>query len=175
MSKFSKKFDQYLNIYQESYQDPKFLLDIKEGSVVVFKKDVFKSDYMKNLENTSTGNRIKVMMNSDNPLIVTQLKSINPTTYGQFGSQKDNKTQNETSMIATVAEQYAPGLQSNIVEVCVSCLQLVDIGNNLPPTDQMKNKEYRETLGEKPTMNPNTFDPTVQTNASWKDHGINKL
>lgn len=173
--KFNKHYKYFTNLYTEKRTVE--ILDIHEGDMVVFRKDCWNNEYLKNLQNTSTGLRIKEMIaqtNSDNadPLIVTGLKSKRPVSYGSFGSNDQNSIGNEVEYIATVGQRYALGLYSNIVEVPLSCLQRVDTGNNLPPLSNKQQQEpYKQTTGEPPMLNPHTSDPTIQTHASWKDHG----
>lgn len=171
MSKFISKYNHYLSLYSENV-DTFTAFDIKEGDVVKFKSDCFSQDYMKNLENTTTGQRIKEMMESENNLIVSGIKSVNPTAFGAYGNRLQNQINNENFLMATVIEQYSDGLHKNVVEVPMTCLDRVDTGINLPPISDEQRKDYHVSYkGEDVKMNPNTPDPQVQTHASWNDHG----
>lgn len=168
MSKFIEKYNSYWSLLSESFD----ALGIKEGDVVKFIKNPFKNEYLKDLQNTSTGQTIKEMMQTKNNLIVSGIKSVPPAVYGSYGSRAMNQINNENFVMATVSEQYSDGLHKNVVEVPLAVLERVDTGVNLPPVSDEQKKVYNQSYkGEEPKMNPNTTDPTAQTHASWNDQG----
>ena len=173
--KFNNEYKKYWNIFTEG-TTPVDYVDIRTGDLVVFKKDCFKNPYLKNLEGSTTGDRIREMMQTKNNLVVSNVKNIPPAAYGSYGSHQQNAVADENSIFATISEQYSDGLHKNVVEVPLSCLQRVDTGTNLRPISPEQVKNTRQHVqGEEPKMNPLGEDPTKQTHASWKDHGVNNL
>jgi hypothetical protein len=174
--KFNKLYKDYQKLYMEGVI-PQEHLSVLQGDQVVFRKGWEKDPQMENLVNSSTGERIREMIEQkEDPLIATAIQSKTPAAYGSHGSQRDNTIANEEGFMVTVSQQYALGLYKNVVVVPMSVLERVDNGNNLNPLSKNQQEQpKRQTTGEEPKLNPNGSDPTVQTHASWKDHGINKL
>jgi len=169
--KFNKLYNKYANLFLENVI-PQEHLPVKQGEQVVFKKNWDKFPYFDTLKNSSTGERIRSMIEQkDDPLIASAISSKNPSAFGSHGSFKDNNIANESEFYVTVSQQYALGLYKNVVVVPMEVLDMVDNGNDLPRLSKNQNKEYKQTTGEKPTLNKNQADPTKQTHASWKDKG----
>lgn len=174
--KFEDTYQKYLKIYSEQ-TTPVDFIDIRTGDLVVIKKDCFKNPYLKELENSTTGQRIREMMETKNNLVVSAIKNIPPASYGAYGSHAQNTLSDENSVFATVSEQYSDGLHKNVVEIPIACLQRVDTGNNLRPISPNQVKQTKQHVqGQEPVVDPSMGDdPTKMTHASYKDHGINKL
>lgn len=169
---FNKAYSKYKKLYTENIQEGIPM----QGEQVVFIKGWEKDPYMESLANTSTGQRIREMIEQgDDPLIVTGIQFKKAHAYGSFGSVEHNSINNEEHVFVTVSQQYAIGLYSNVVVVPASILQCVENGINMPSLSKNQNKEYKQTTGEEPTIDKSATDPTTQTHASWKDNGINKL
>jgi hypothetical protein len=172
--KFNEQYTKFAALYVESGNNPNSL-PVLQGDQVVFRKGWEKEPYMANIANTSTGERIRAMMEQqDNALIATCISAVHAGSSGSYVTA-DNASQDEKQFRVTVSQQYALGLYKNVVDVPMACLQRVDHGINLPPLSKSQNQEYRQTLGEAPKMNAGTEDPTKQTHAASKDKGIHKL
>jgi len=174
--KFNQKFKQYAKLYMEGVI-PQEHLPVHQGDQVVIRKDWKKDPQMQNLVNSSTGQRIdELVVQTDDPIIATSVSSKTPAAYGSFGSYRDNGNVSEADFMVTIGQQYAIGLYKNIVTVPMSILQRVENGINLPPLSKnQQDKPRAQTTGEKPEIDKTLSDPTVQTHASWKDNGINKI
>lgn len=168
--KFNNLYSKYKTLYVENAAN----LPILQGDQVIFKKNWDKLPYFESLRNSSTGQRIREMIDQkEDPLIATAIKANRPTSFGAHGSPEQNSVANESEFVVTVAQQYALGLYSNIVEVPMIALERVDNGNNLTPLSNNQNgKEYKQNYkGEAPKIDKTLSDPTSQTHASWRDHG----
>ena len=166
--KFNKQYSKYAKLYLENVNNFP-----DQGDQVVFKKGWEKDEYAQSIVNTSTGERIRAMIDQGtDPLIITGIQYKRPTSYGSCGSQEQNHIHNETEIYATVSQQYALGLYNAIVVCPVSMLQRVENGTNLPPLSDNQVKEYRQTTGEHPNLNNSPNSPLPQTNAALKDHGF---
>ena len=177
--KFNKQFNTYAKMFLEN-TIPQEHLPVRQGDQVIFKKGWDKLDYFKSLKNSSTGERIRAMIEQQkDPLIASSLSSRNPSAYGAHGSYRDNNVANESEFMVTVCQQYALGLYSNIVVVPMEAIQNVDNGANL--TALSKNQDgpdHGQTTGteyKQPKPSGDKFNPVDQTHAVKKDHGINKL
>lgn len=170
MKKFDKVYRDFLVLYEMNNQP----LDIREGDVVNFTKDCMNHPYINSLgENSTTVQRIKEMMQTKNNLVVNQLRTSPPTTYGGLGSFKDNGQGIEGVTFATVSEQYSDGLHKNLVTVPVSVLSRVDLNNNLRPVSDEQVMKHQ--VGDEPA--PDANDPKNEHPGyrNRKDLGINKL
>tara|TARA_R110000765_G_scaffold7963_4_gene26001 strand:+ start:22743 stop:23273 length:531 start_codon:yes stop_codon:yes gene_type:complete len=169
---FNTEFNKYAELYLENTVTAKDMGAL-QGDQVVFIKNWEKLPYFESLKNTSTGERIRSMIEQGtDPLIVTAIRTIRPTAFGGQATPAANEMMNENEYMATVSQQYALGLYSQIVEVPLAAVQRVDNGNNLTPLSTNQNKVHKQTKGETPTIDPNAGeDPRKQTNAAWKDQG----
>ena len=172
--KFNKLYKKYHQLFAENII-PQAQLPIHQGDQVTFVKGWEKK--LENLAQSSTGERIREMIaQKDNPLVAYSIVSKKPASYGAHGSPNQNGGQNEEEFTVTVGEQYALGLYKNIVSVPMYALERIDNGINLTPLSKNQSEKPRkQTTGEEPKLDKNLSDPTTQTHASWKDHGINKL
>lgn len=172
--KFNKLYKKYHQLFVENIL-PQANLPILQGDHVTFIKGWEKK--LENLAQSSTGQRIREMIaQKENPLVAYSIVSKKPAAYGAHGSQNQNGGQNEEEFMVTVGEQYALGLFKNIVSVPMHVLERIDCGINLPPLSKNQQEPPRkQTTGEEPKINSNLSDPTIQTHASWRDQGINKL
>lgn len=170
--KFNKLFKHYSKLFVEGVIQQEHL-PIHQGDQVIIRKDWANLPYFQSLKNTSTGERIREMIEQEkDPLIATAINSKNPAAYGSFGSFQQNSIANEEEFMVTVSQQYALGLYKNIVVVPMSALQRVDNGGNLTPLSKNQDGEdWKQTKGEDPKLDSSKSDPTKQTHASWKDHG----
>jgi len=170
MKKFDKVYSDFLVLYEMNNQP----LDIREGDVVTFTKDCLSHPYIQSMgSNSTTIQRIKEMMETKNNLVVNQLRTSPPSTYGSMGSFKDNGQGIEGLTFATVSEQYSDGLHKNLVTVPVSMLNRIDLNNSLRPVSDEQVKEH--PVGDSPAPdanNPNNEHPGYRNR---KDLGINKL
>lgn len=166
--KFNKVYNEFKTLFTEAYHDGTPL----EGEQVAFIKGWEKNPYMADIANTSTGERIRAMIEQqDDPLIATGKQYKSTAAYGSYGPAKH--IDNEKEAFITVSRQYAIGLYADTVTVPAAVLQTVENGINMPKLSKSQNKEYKTNYkGEEPTVDKNLTDPTTQTHASWKDHGV---
>lgn len=122
MSKFDLVYERELGPYEQGG----FLV----GSVVKFKKDALKHEYVQNRAQ-SFQDIIRACMDPsfDLNLRIGAIKSIYPTTTQNYG----NGTQSPDGHFFDVYIEYAPGLFRNPMTVPIDILEPVDLGVNLAP------------------------------------------
>jgi hypothetical protein len=171
MKQFDKVYKEFLVLYEMNTHS----IGIREGEVVTFKKDILKHPYIMSLgENSTTVQRIKEMMQSKNNLVVNQLRTSPPTTYGGLGSMNDNGGDIEGLIFVTVVEQYSDGLHKNVVVVPLSVLQKVELNNNLPPVSDEQEIKHASSGATEPAPDANDPNNTHPSYRNRKDKGINK-
>jgi hypothetical protein len=165
--KFNKVYNKFKTLFTEGIVEGVPM----EGEQVSFIKGWEKDPYVKDIVNTSTGERIRAMVEqTDDPLIATGVQYKHPHAYGSFGSPPLN---NEKEVFVTVSRQYAIGLYADTVTVPASIVQTVENGINQTKLSDRQNKEYKTNYkGEEPNVDKTLTDPTTQTHASWKDNGV---
>jgi hypothetical protein len=171
MKQFDKIYRKFLVLYEMNTHP----IDIREGDVVTFTKGWNKHPYIQSLgANSTTVQRIEEMCNSKNNLVVNQLRTQPPTTYGGLGSMNDNGGDIEGALYVTVAEQYSDGLHKNIVVVPLSIIQKVELNNNLPPVSDEQEIKHSSSGATEPAPDANDPNNTHPSYRNRKDKGINK-
>jgi hypothetical protein len=171
MKKFEKAFREFLVLYEMNTHP----IGIREGDVVTFVKGWANNPYIQSLgPNSTTVQRLKEMCQTKNNLIVNQMRTNPPTTYGGLGSMNDNGGDIEGMIFATVVEQYSDGLHKNIVTVPLSILQRVQLNNNLPTVSDEQEIKHASSGATEPAPDANDPNNKHPGYRNRKDKGINK-
>ncbi len=137
IKKFEGKYDTLIETATTRYEQGGVL----SGDLVRFRKDAMKNDKVKNMMDNYKAT-IEDAMNTDLNLRVSAIKSIRPTTSGNYEGGANSGTDSPTDHWVDIVIEYAPGLYRNPITVPIEVLQVVDTDGNLapvPPSVKRKN------------------------------------
>lgn len=136
---------------------------VLSGDLVKIRKDALKNEkvkantepYQKALENA---------MNTDLNLRVCAVKSIRPTTTGDYGGGHNSGTRAPTDYFVDIVIEYAPGLWRDPITVPLEILEIVDTNGNLSPIpDSLKRKNKVEMPQTVNSSDKNRKNPDKNT------------
>lgn len=135
---------------------------VLSGDLVRFRKDAMKNEKIKGMmENYKA--MIEDAMGTDLNLRVSAIKSIRPTTTGNYGGGSNSGTRAPTDYFVDIVVEYAPGLWRNPITVPIEVLEVVDTNGNLAPVpDSLKRKNKVEM--PKDVESPDADRKTPETN-----------
>jgi hypothetical protein len=117
---------------------------IMSGDLVKFRKDALKHEKIKN-GTEQYKETIKAMMDSDLNIRVSAVKSIRPTTTGNYEGGYGAGTRSPTDHFVDISLEYAPGLVRDPITVPIEVLDLVDMDGNLAPVPDSLKREGENT------------------------------
>jgi len=134
--KFTGKYDTIIESTITRFEQGGIL----SGDLVRFRKDALKNEKIKALTSQYIA-MIEDAMNTDLNLRACGVKSIRPTTTGNYGGGHFAGTRAPADLFVDIVVEYAPGLWRDPITVPIEVLEVVDTHGNLAPVpDSVKRK-----------------------------------
>lgn len=128
MKKFAGKYEAIIENTITRFEQGGIL----SGDLVKFRKDAMKNEKVAAMMSNYKA-MIEDAINTDLNLRVSAIKSIRPTTSGNYGNGHWQGTEAPTDHYVDIVVEYAPGLWKNPITVPIEVLERVDTGINLAP------------------------------------------
>jgi len=158
MKKFTGKYETLIEAAITRFEQGGLL----SGDIVKFRKDVMKNEKVKAMMDNYKA-MIEDAINTDLNLRVSAIKSIRPTTSGNYEGGHNSGTDSPTDHYVDIVVEYAPGLWRNPITVPMEVLERVDTGINMAPIPDSLKKKYAVT-GPNAVNSPDADRKTPTTN-----------